>query len=47
MNEDLALAQDELIVKIQENEMVNVKIFEVEREFQDKEKDLESRISEL
>jgi hypothetical protein len=29
----LALAQEELIAKIQENEMVNIKIFEVEKEY--------------
>lgn len=33
INEDLQLAQEELISKIQENEMVNIKIFEVEKEF--------------
>lgn len=47
INEDLVLAQEELIAKIQENEMVNIKIFEMEREFQDKEKTFETRINEL
>ena len=47
INEDLVLAQEELIAKIQENEMVNIKIFEMEKEFQDKEKIFETRINEL
>ena len=47
INEDLQLAQEELISKIQENEMVNIKIFEVEKEFQEKEKSLETKINEL
>jgi hypothetical protein len=38
INEDLALAQEELIAKIQENEMVNIKIYEVEKEFNEREK---------
>jgi hypothetical protein len=33
IKDDLQLAQDELISKIQENEIVNIKIFDVEREF--------------
>jgi len=32
------MAQEELIAKIQENEMVNIKIFDVEKEFQEKER---------
>jgi hypothetical protein len=36
-----------LIAKIQENEMVNIKIFEVEKEFLAKEKALDLKISEL
>ena len=47
INEDLALAQEELIAKIQENEMVNIKIFEVEKEYQEKEKQLDTKINEL
>jgi chromosome segregation ATPase len=47
VNEDLQLAQEELISKIQENEMVNIKIFEIEKEFQEKEKNLEIKINEL
>lgn len=47
VTEDLALAQEELIAKIQENEMVNIKIFEVEKEFQEKEKSLDNKINDL
>lgn len=47
INEDLQLAQEELIAKIQENEMVNIKIFDLEKEFNDKEKKFEARIMEL
>ena len=47
INEDLALAQEELIAKIQENEMVNIKIFEVKKEYQEKEKQLDTKINEL
>ena len=47
VNEDLGLAQEELIAKIQENEMVNIKIFEVEKDFQEKEKALDVKINEL
>ena len=47
LNEDLALAQEELIAKIQENEIVNIKIFDGEREFQQKEKLLDIRINDL
>jgi DNA polymerase III delta prime subunit len=36
-----------LIAKIQENEMVNIKIFEVEKEFYDKERSLEAKINDL
>ena len=46
VNEDLALAREELFDKIQENEMVNVKISEVEAAYQDTERALEARVQE-
>ena len=46
MNEDLALAREELFDKIQENEMVNVKISEVEQAYQETERALEARVQE-
>ena len=41
------MAQEELIAKIQENEMVNIKIFEVEKEYQEKEKAFDIKINDL
>lgn len=47
VNEDLQLAQEELIAKIQENEMVNIKIYEQDKEFREQEKSFEVKITDL
>lgn len=38
ITEDLQMAQEELIAKIEENETVNIKIYELEKGFADKER---------